>query len=548
MTNAHFVRLIFLKDVRALRYPLLLLLLLVVSFILLPISVDQAEYWALVPVFGGIFMGLAAFLLTIPLILSDPAGREFRFLLTRPVPNSAIGLAKALFLVVFVIVPCSLGVEYVVTCSHVPLTPLDHLMLLIQTVASFGAALASLVLVCIFLRKGLHVVLVLVIMSVATSFLSIWWQQRSFHGGIMFQWPNFEHERLSLFCTILGNAVFLCVAFFAVGWRYRTKRFRAPLILALAGYGLSLLTSFFPYNLAQGLQDQSSNRSLLTPDQLGRIKMTLIQDAHQSSPYSLSGGGNNGIYYVNLNQTVRLEGVKPPYFIQTVGYHAVITLRSGKTITSDYGNFPGHGGVGGLSPSLMAGVAGDLSSWPNQDELTLDLMSYLPRSLPDEVITGATVRGIITLDVRRAYVAGTITLRAHTFLDSRRRRYEIENADFSSDAVTFRLNILCAPLLLRGDLVNYNTPDDLKWLPFYRPFGQALQPRSTGSEGWSGTVIQVNHQTGSYIWPMKGTVSDWRPCPPDWASGAELVFIGSDPCGQVTLPYEIDNVDLHYRF
>jgi hypothetical protein len=546
ISTAAFVRLIFLKDVRAVRYPLLLLLVLTIGFILLPISVDQAEYRTLIPVFGGIFIGLAIFLLTM-VIQSDPVGREFRFLLTRPVPGSAIGLAKALFLTLFVMAPYWLGLEFIVAYSQVPLNPLDRLLLLIETVITCGTGMAFLVLCCVFLRNGIRVVLVLVIVSVVGSYLSIWWQQRTFQTGGLPPWLDLEHEHLSQFRTFLSEAVFLVFALLAIVLRYRTKRFLAPLILALGGYALSQLAFLCPYNFAQGLQDQSSNRSLLTPEQLGRIKMTLIQGEHEGSPYSLSGGGWNGIYYVFLNHTVRLEGLEPRCFVQTVGYHAVITLRSGKTFTSDYADFNGHGGVGGLY-TIMLGVAQGLTSWPNHEDLTLDLMSYLPRSLPDEDITGATVKGVITLEVRRAYVAGAIPLRSHAFLDGHRRRYEIESADFSGDAVTFRLNILRAPLILRGDLANWNTPDDLQWLPFYRPLGQALQPRGTGSQGSSGIGVQVNPQTGTCIWPMKNTISDWRPCPSDWASGAELVFIGSDPCGQVTLPYEIDNVDLHYRF
>ena len=551
MTTAAFVRVLFRKDVRALRYPLLLLLLLAISFILLPQSVNQTEYWALVPVFGGAFMGLAAFLLTIPVIQSDPAGREFRFLLTRPIPSSAVGIAKALFIVAFVLLPYWLGVEYMVACSHVPFTLLDHILLLIQTVASFGASLGSLVLLSVFLRNALQVVLGFVVISVVPSFLSMWWQQWSLHAGVLTSpyLPDLEHERLSQIRTFLSAIVFLSFALFAILLRYRTKRFRVPLFWAVGGYVLSQFAFLCPYDCARVFGEQSSHRSMMTPEQLGRIHMTLFTEKGHHHTYDLNGGDWNGIHYVILNQSVQLEGLEPPYFVQTADYHAVITLRSGKTITSNYADSASHGGVGGLNPSFMAVVAGVLPSWPYHNEQLLDLLVYEPRSLPDEDITGATVKGVITLDVRRAYVAGSIPLRPNASFGVARRRYEITRADFSGDGVKIGLNKLQVPLVLRGDLINRNSHDEFPWLAVYRPFSESLwETSSGGSGGGSDFIVHVSQPEYTYKSVDKNLISGWRQLPPDWASGAELVFVGSDPCGQVTLPYEIDNVDLHYRF
>src|ERR1700683_3503148 len=550
ISPAAFVRLIFYKDVRALRYPLWLLLAVAIAPVLLPLNPDERSNWVIAFSLAGICLATGTFLITIPAIQSDPAGREFRFLLTRPVHGSAIGLAKALFLTLFLIMPYWLSQEFVVACSQVSLTPLDHLLLLIESVVWCAAAVASLVLWCVFLRNGLHVVLVLVIFSVVGSFLPIWWHERSFHTGVLPLWPNLEHERLSQFRAFLSEAVFLVVAIFAIGLRYRTKGFKAPLSVALGGYGLSLLVLwFFPYNFAQTLEDQSSNRSMLTPDQLGRIHMTLLTQRGQGhqNPHDLGGGGWNGINYVNFNQSVRLEGVEPPYFVQTVGYHAVITLRSGKTFTSDYADFPSHGQVGGLNPSFMALVAGVLPSWPYQKDQQLDLATYLPKDLIDDV-TGATIKGVITLEVRRAYVAGSIPLRSEASFSIPRRRYKVAHTDFSNDSVAVDLSCFQLPLILRGDLANFNTKDDLQWLAVYRPYSESLAQQGSSSGGGSNFGVHFTQSKFTYRAVDERLIPGWRPLPPDWASGAELVFIGSDPCGQVTLPYEIDNVDLNYRF
>ena len=37
-----------------------------------------------------------------------------------------------------------------------------------------------------------------------------------------------------------------------------------------------------------------------------------------------------------------------------------------------------------------------------------------------------------------------------------------------------------------------------------------------------------------------------KPIPGDWSTGAEISFFSTEPCGRISLPYEIKSVDLKH--
>lgn len=276
---------------------------------------------------------------------------------------------------------------------------------------------------------------------------------------------------------------------------------------------------------------------------------------------NLSGGEWNGIQYYFSNQPVRIEGIELPYYFRTVDYHAVTTLRSGKTIVSNYADVDGHGGVGGLGPAGLAIIAGVKPFWPVEagpvTQCNLDLACYLERDIGDEDRTGATIKGEVTFEIRRAYLVGSMPFRPNASLDGRRCRYEIVGVEAGPENAVVHVDSFHVPLILRGDLANW-TVDNLQLLPVYRPYGEALQEFEMGSgildgPGFAVLPARTDYKYGesqdSSEWRdgLPNATGGWRHLPPDWTSGAELMFFDSEPCGRVTLPYEIDNVDLSYR-
>ena len=214
-----YVRRIFLKDVRLLRWQLLLLLLLALSMALAWLAPDQIKDGTYVYQLMRWFLPAAALLVAVPLINADPTGREFRFLLTRPIPGPAIGIAKALFLCLFIIIPCWLVLELDIACSGVPLSAGDHLLLLLENAVRCGAALAALALCCIFLRKSIFVAIFALIVVVG----AVWWisYRPFFNAGPPY--PTVDHVRLFRARAFLALAAFLAVSLVAIAARYRTS-------------------------------------------------------------------------------------------------------------------------------------------------------------------------------------------------------------------------------------------------------------------------------------------------------------------------------------
>jgi hypothetical protein len=198
----------------------------------------------------------------------------------------------------------------------------------------------------------------------------------------------------------------------------------------------------------------------------------------------------------------------------------------------------------------MATAAGFQSSAPPSEldriQNTLDLLCYDPKNLPHEDIKGATVKGVVTLEVRRASVAGFIPFQVGACFDGRRTRYQITAVESSDNEMRVNLERFTAPLTLRGDIGGFYPPDELLVMGVYRPFAEQLFQGSAGANTEFSVGVHMFQMDFSFgpgpevRWGPSG----WRPLPGDWQAGAELAFVRGESCGQVRLPYEIDNVDL----
>jgi len=551
------IRRVFLKDVRVLRIHLLVLFALGLGAVVLTRYPWLPHANDVSPVFimGLIFMEIA---LGITVIQADPAGREFRFLLTRPVPPVAIGLAKALFIGVVLVLPFWVTQEYLLARAQVPLSLADHLLMVFEASSNLMEFICIIALVAVFCRDTRRVVITLVVLILGVIGWNIWWQSHTWAPKGLPDLPYFDQRRLNNFRSLLSTITFAWVSLIAIGVRYRTRGFRIPAGITAAGVALSFLALYCPWNFAAFLQDHDGDTAMLSPDALARIHMTVLPPRDGAPTYSISReGGYTGTENNTVNQQVRLEGVQMPCYVQTLDYHATITLRSGKKFESNFTDFPGHDMVGGLGMQQMMVAAGVhlpyfFATRTDQDLPTFDLASYPAVALRGEDLTGATIKGVITLGVRRACMAGILPLKWDASFVSHRSRYEIIY-DFSWDQdLRFTVEDSSVPLVLRGDLPGIDTPGNLsslQTLPVYRPYWEALDSSSEDrTSTTSVTTLGLSHTTlGATYHGSPWDPRDphpWKDFPPGWQSDVDLVLIGSQYCGEVRIPYEIDNVNL----
>jgi hypothetical protein len=569
MNTRGFVRLIFLKDVRRSMWLLgmVLGLGLTVALILLFGTGTGAAFLVFLPALFAYLIGL---FLTMDLIQIDWPGRDLRFLFTRPVPGEAIFFAKILFLGLFLILSGWGFQELDYAVLGMPLQPLDHLCLLIETTIHLGTAMALLVLFALFLRKNQHVFLALGFLFVAIGFLSYFGM---IFPGIAAVAPARNHAQLcwGALVGLLGQWGFIGVVLLAALVRYRTHKFGLPLALVIGGIILDLL-------LCVGIDKIGESR--LAHDDTSRMPPHLsvrVEPVDISPAQTEQTAWNVSIIYHTVVRGANVEGVDAPYYFQVVGTQSTATLRSGKIIRSvveqtPVAPAPDIGGLMGVPfeaavIGVNAGVPGVSYGKPG---ITLRAFTYLPSRLPSgEDLTGVTINAEVQLEIHRAYVAGSIPLEPGAVFTRPRQRYEITGVSGSrggeaprgvslndvtqqvahggfvgglihsgadtSGGVLLNLTYTKLPLILRGD--TGANPDNLSWALVSRPRNEILQVFS----GSSNTPnFPVDFATSSMLYSNPGN----NAVPPDWIKGAELVFLGNETCGQVTVPYEIKNVTL----
>jgi hypothetical protein len=540
-TTVAFVRLIFLKDVRRTR--LLLLLMLGVAALL--VIQARPKQWSDVSLLENLLLVLGA-LLTGQVIVNDPAGRDFRFLFTRPVPGSAVFIAKSLFLTAFIVLPAGIIHQLVVARVGVPLLPPDHELMFLETAISTSYKLGLVVLPCIFFRMHLREIATAVVLGGMATLVNLFVliPQRT----AMQAWGNETKIWLGGFSDLLFEFLIVVVVFVTAIIRYRTKRHWLPLGVAATGMVLSLvlwllLTTNSSLYLEFKLKDQ------LTAEQLNQIGITLpevTQGPRWNQHWNLEMNGSH-----SLMRVLTVEGVQAPYYAFATGSHTVATFRSGKTLISDSTDFkdpPFHDPVDISIPDFqMATVTNAAPKIERKRQLEVQLLNYLPASLQNEDLTGVRLQGTITVRICRAYLAGSMPLKTGQALLAPRHRYTITDTYFSKNRVQFSYERLQVPLILRGEQMYVSLSDmNQNILVVYRPFNEAL----FGSSGGSGGGINNDFVKDMLFTATFDTLAvdhdpNWKPLPPDWASGAELVFVDSAPCGEITLPYKIENVDLH---
>ena len=536
MTTTTFVRFIFLKDVRRMRLLLVLMLGLAVVLVL---CAQPDRLGDVVPV--GLLLEVLCLGVIVQLIVNDPAGRDFRFLFTRPVPGSAVLIAKASFLAIFMVVPTFVIHELFVARLGVPLLPLDHILMFLETAVFASYQISFFSLFCIFFCRNRR--FITTAWFVGAIALSINMFILTPHRFALDLRGNETQRWLFDFSDLLFEFSTVVVVLITASIRYRTRRLWFPLGAVTVGLALSSLVFWWPLATTQTSYLSFSVKDPLTTEQTSRIHITLpeVTSAARGNQFILQGRDD----YKILGRVVYVAGIDPPYFALVSGCRTVATFRSGKTFVYDSADSHGVPSPSSSIPdySMANIVAGAAPKYPIESRMNAELLDYLPGSFQNGDLNGVQLQGTITVRICRAYRVGSVPLKEGQTLLTPRHRYNITSTYFSGDGVQFSFDSYFLPLVLRGELAGGGTWDNnLRYAVVYMPFSEALQPSAGGSSGSSNDFVNVKQGNATYHAPIPNQY--WKPLPSNWASGAELVLVDSEPCGQITVPYEVDNVTL----
>ena len=546
MSMLAYIRGVFLKDLRVFRVHLLVLLALGI-WVENPVFPHSEDFPGSIAAFV-----LMEYVLLVLVIQLDPVGREFRFLQTRPVPGPAIGLAKALFAGLFLLLPILLTQEWHLAAAQVPMPLSDHFILALETFSVLSAGFCAVALIAGLCRTPRAVLISLaIIIGVPILGIEFW---RSFMGPLptIPHSQRVDHGQLDSLRDLLWRTVLAVSCLIAIGVRYRTKGFRWPLGIAVVGIALSLLASFCQWNFARSLQEQGKMQALLSPEALARIHMTVLPSGNGTPTYKVNPVGSyGGVAGESVLQQVRMDGVPMPYFVQTIDYHATITLRSGKKFVSNFYDAVGHSEMGGMGMQQMTTAAGVQTPYffttHDYALAEFDLASYPTAAFRNQDLTGASIKGVITFAVFRAYKAGVLPVKAGASVSFRRNRYKVVDYTAKEHSITVSLEHYSVPLPLLGENGGMEAPGAFSILPVCRTYGYALD-QSNQVFNVTTTLLGLRREMSSatYNGSPFGTSDPhgMQDLPAGWQSAVDLIVIGTEYCGRVQIPYEMDNVNL----
>ena len=501
-------------------------------------------------------------IVTIRTLQLDPPGRIIHFLATRPVSGLTVAAAKALFLGLLLFLPLLVAKLETVGMLQVSFGPLDLVCFLVETAIVAGAFFAVVALPALFLRKLAAALLVLVFSTVGFVFayLVFFNRVRSVFAQADYvpepqlgacQWLMFE---LGLAVTLLLGAVVF----------YRHKAWPAAVALFVPGFLASVALLFYwPVRLDEIV---SGERFAAVPAPL-RNQLRL-------QPDGLATGGwtvwKNHVDIQALPQAFQITGLPFPYYAVEKDFHAEAP-DFGLTSSFDYGVLHGVGGMGSPftgSYPLVSVAQKQLAGFPptpspEGNRYTFDVFDYV-LGLTAQPIRweGHAIKGEMTLDIRRVFIARKMPVTPEMTFDLPRRRYEIEfpwmypqRGTYPAGgwpSLTMTMTREAVPLVLRGDYAA-GSPD-LSWLVVredanHRPI-EYLEPGNSwlGMFPPSGAFFSLERSSGELVRPTPGA-ENWAPAqsrppglpiPHDWLNSATLVIFGDESYGRASFSYLIN--------
>ncbi len=253
--------------------------------------------------------------------------------------------------------------------------------------------------------------------------------------------------------------------------------------------------------------------------------------------------GVNGEPCKSYSHMFSLTGVEPPYYVTMMDYHAVITLKSGRTIQSEYNDVNGHGSIGGLDDGVRSFMVGMVPTEPETwTGHFFEILNYFPGRHPKEDFSGASVKGSLTLEIRKAVLVKTAPFRPGVTVDFPRQRYQLDRAEYSDHTLRYDLIRTSVKSVLRG------SPafdwDEFSMLIYNPAMRSSNAGGGNGGDFRGGFFCEVNRFDGD----SQLVIGDWRskPMPAEWMDNAKISFFTTEPCGRITLPYEIKGVNLEH--
>ncbi len=521
---------------------------------LLPIFGDDEGVGSILRIDAALlpFYGLAFLILARTIRLDSPE-RNLHFLSTRPVPWQSLLSGKILFIALFLLAPALILKIAAIWIAKIPVTGFDVLLLSFETLILTGAALAAVLVISLFARNlaavFASIFLALMVAEWGPGFLNqiYYWKHGSVPDG------GDSGFRLLVFCLIVLSTTALVVL------RIFRRDPRTPTVCILVT-GLACGVAAFetwPHALVVSFPDKPAAPM---PPMPARIAFSIVNgNGHSryqngdSVGVTFDGDDWGDITETGVAHQARLDGVEPPYFATLVDYRAVATLKSGSTISCSYGDIHSHGDVGGytyLCKLYLCGLPFPDNPPDYGQKDYFELFNYLPDRHVNDDLTGVTIKGVATFEISRLELLKTFPLERRATIEFPRRRLTIDNVTFQRSGIDVEFGIRAVTSALRPNSSPSDFFESLSPL-VYNPAKGEFMEASSSSSGDGADSLYASYENQVTYGRDPSNEPDFlnhpdKPLAPDWNRDARISFFKSVPCGRISFPYEISNVDLDH--
>lgn len=540
------VVLFFRKDLRLMRWPLLLLVTealgVMLWYSMLPLEKRVAQI-AVLPLWRFVIWA-ACFLIIGGLTQRDAPLREGAFFRTRPMALSTVLQSKCL-MALFIVVLFALIESFSLLMLGLKPGVLDFLLVFIEELLVLSA-LGS-VSMALAIREQ----------TAGKYFSSVaGWGGILLVGWIAFTWfkssyfrnekPDWSYDLELLELSRLLTAQFVVMAGALIGiMLFAHSRRRGSISKSLALTTVCAIATLFcwPVNFVKAFAPAPREAPKNEWPVQTKLKFAFEEQIsgrdERKSIFAFNGDcGYNDVNYRKIQGNARLTGLtggwQPGY---DNSYQSVLTLSNGTTFS---GNHKAWGNLGWQSLLPRLGIPCPNYTDPAKQVSQFALSEF---KLEDAggAMTGAKLKGTMQIHLTREVVLTRLPFRKGESTRIGKRLIEISRIEHSGDRINYAVTTQSALVQLRGGEFA-NNRSSLEFLVVNAGRGEFLFKGSqSGRSGPAGHYSLGTLTFSESIWNK-----DYKeiPIPPDWLDGAELLIIGEEDGGSFSQNFDFQNINL----
>jgi hypothetical protein len=358
---------------------------------------------------------------------------------------------------------------------------------------------------------------------------------RSFYSPSTFEsleWQQFQISR----AIVLQLAII--IGSLAIGFVHARSRTFALVVVSMAGAGLLTFAAwiFWPLNFVAHLSDHEQVAPRNEWPDAKAIRWNWNSRKTHDSPLSFAEAGINDVDYQCITGWCLPEGLPPPWYASPGAVQATLRSAKASVVRQSYFAYP-------INPyGLFKVWKSPTPSGMDSPIFSVELIRYA--ILPEQKISGlANLTGTVNVNMMRPVLAAELPLREGSSVTIGRRRYSIEEVQFSGGEVEVKWNTELARLRLRGDVPGWSDWHPMFFALWNTKLQQAAMINGKGGSRDVRAPYSFLQSYVSYIRPDPSGASN-RNMTEAWLADAQCRLITAERGGSLKVPFDFPSIPL----